>query len=115
MQYYIGVAERNIGSLKSVIVNSLHIPEDKVSSFIDYIDFADIAESSVWTNFQGFLRTDNSGGAKSIQVFFNLDKSNNKYNVFVTETVTQFKVADDIFVLKKTKSTMGGMFVKQDI
>ncbi len=28
--------------------------------------------------------------------------------------MTQFKVADDIFIMKKTKSTQGGAFVKED-
>jgi hypothetical protein len=51
MQYYLGVAERNIGSLKSVIVRSLQIPEDKVASFSDYIEFADLVDSSTWTNY----------------------------------------------------------------
>ena len=40
--------------------------------------------------------------------------SANKCNVFVTETQTQFKVADDIFIMKRTKSSFGCMFVKED-
>jgi len=114
IQYYLGVSASNINSLKSVIVRSLYIPKDKVKSFNDYIDFADVVDSSSWTNYNSFLKSDNSGGAKSVQVFFNIDSKTNKYNVFVTETKTQFKVADDIYVMKKTKSTFGGAFVKED-
>lgn len=79
------------------------------------MDFADVVDASTWTNYQSFLRTDNTGGAKSIQVFFNLDLATNKYNVFVTDVKTKFQVADDIYVMKKSKSTFGGLFQKETI
>jgi hypothetical protein len=110
IQYYIGVGASNIDKLKSIIVRSLAIPADKVEAFNDYIDFADCMDASSWTNFQSFLRADNEGGSKSVQVFFNLDSATNKYNVFVTDTKASFKVADDVYVMKRSKSTMGGMF-----
>jgi hypothetical protein len=33
----------------------------------------------------------------------------------VTDVKTQFKIADDIFVMKKSKSRFGGMFEKESI
>jgi hypothetical protein len=33
--------------------------------------------------------------------------------VFVTEVQAQFKVADDLYIIKKTKSTSGDMFVQE--
>lgn len=79
------------------------------------MDFADVVDSSSWTNYQSFLRTDNEGTCKSIQIFFNIDLETNKYNVFVTDVKTKFKIADDVFVMSKSKSTFGGLFQKQTI
>ena len=73
-----------------MIIRNLQIPADKAASFNDFIDFADIVDASSWTNYQSFLRTDNAGGAKSVQLFFNLDLETNKYNVFLTDVKTQF-------------------------
>jgi hypothetical protein len=114
VQQYVGVAERNIGSLKNVISRYLDIPADKLEDFKSYIDFADMGDATVWNNFQTLLKTDNSGNSKSINILFNFDNATSKYNVIVTETRTQFQVADDIYVMKKTKSTFGGAFVKED-
>jgi hypothetical protein len=33
----------------------------------------------------------------------------------VTDTKADFKVADDVYVMKRSKSRMGGMFEKEDI
>lgn len=115
IQYYLGVAASNIDRLKSIIVRSLAVPADKVDSFNDYLDFADIVDASSWTNFDNILRTDNEGGTKTAQIFFNRDEATDKYNVFVTDIKADFKVADDLFVMKRSKSTMGGMFQKEDI
>ena len=115
IQYYLGVAASNIDRLKSIIVRSLAIPADKVDAFNDYLDFADFMDASSWTNFNNFLRTDNEGGSKTAQIFFNRDDATNKYNVFVTDIKADFKVADDVFVMKRSKSRMGGMFQKEDI
>lgn len=115
IMYYLGVPDTNIGRLKEMIIRNLQVPDDKLQSFADYIDFADIVDSSSWNNYQSFLRTDNSGGAKSIQLFFNFDQVAKKYNVFVTDVKTQFQIADDIFVMKKSKSTFGGLFQKETI
>jgi hypothetical protein len=115
IQYYLGVAESNIDRLKGIIVRSLSIPADKVDAFNDYIDFADCMDASSWTNFQSFLRSDNEGGSKTAQIFFNKDEATNKYNVFVTDTKADFKVADDVYVMKRSKSRMGGMFEKEEI
>ena len=73
-----------------------------------------MADYTSWNNYHGLLRTDNSGSSKSVQIFFNYVQATKKYNVLVTETATQFKVADDLFVMKKTKSTFGGAFVNVD-
>jgi hypothetical protein len=115
IHYYLGVAQSNTDRLKTMIIRNFQIPADKADSFRDFIDFADIADSSAWTNYQSFLRADNEGGAKSVQIFFNLDLATNKYNVFITDVKTKFKVADDIYVMKKSKSRFGGMFEKETI
>lgn len=41
----------NIDRLKTMIIRNLQIPADKADSFRDYIDFADIADSSSWNNY----------------------------------------------------------------
>ncbi len=66
IQYYLGVSTKNIDELKSVIVKSLNIPKDKVSSFNHFINFEENADSSTWTNYNVFLRNDDSGAAKNI-------------------------------------------------
>jgi hypothetical protein len=112
---YVGVLSSNIDRLKEGIIRTLNVPADKKDEFLSFIDLADIGDSQSWVNYQSFLRSDNAGGASSIQIFFNFDEQNSKHNVFVTKTKTKFQVADDVYVMKKSKSTFGGMFQSEKI
>lgn len=115
IQYYLGVLPANIDRLKAMITRNLQIPPNKQASYNDFIEFSDLADSSSWNNFHNFLKTDNTGGAKSIQLFFNFDEVKGKHNVFVTNVATKFKIADDLFIQKSSKSTFGGLFYKEKI
>jgi hypothetical protein len=61
----------NIPRLKDNLMRKGGIPADKVNEFRDFVDFADIPEETTWNNYQSFLRENNEGGCRSIEIYFN--------------------------------------------
>ena len=84
-------------------MKSVDVPEDKIETFKAYLNFSQYADSSTWASYSCLFKIENSiDRAKSVRIFYNFDSNANKYNVFVIETQSQFPVAEDVFIMKKS-------------
>jgi hypothetical protein len=109
---FTGVDLAKAASFGEYVVRILKVPDDKKNAFLANLDFSqeqNLRDSVL------FYKSGVSGPVKSVHIVSNANFEKKNFNVFILETTTDFKVTEDLFVLKNSVSKVGGFLQAEKI
>ena len=113
VQFISGMRPEGLKPFFNLIENRIGVPENRKEDVSMILEEAQWMDSNTWGCFDIAFSIGQGGKVKYASIISNRDAMG-KYSFVVTEIHTEFELADDLLVLTKKVSVMGGMFAKSE-
>jgi len=67
-------------------------------------------DSTTWIMNKIGFKTNEGGNMKYMILLASRDTANNKFHMLICDATTKFKLADDMMIINKSKSILGGIY-----
>jgi hypothetical protein len=109
IQIISGLRREGLDKFTNLISNRLNVPEDKRDDISNIILESDWMENNMWSNFNLLFSLGSGGKVKYASIFSHKD-NNDKFHFIISEIHAEFELADDIVVMTRKLSILGGLF-----
>jgi hypothetical protein len=109
IQVISGLRREGLDKFVNLISNRLNVPEDKRQDIENIILESDWMENNMWSNFNLLFSLGTGGKVKYASIFSHKD-NNHKFHFIISEIHAEFELADDIIVMTRKISILGGLF-----
>jgi len=105
-----GLKEEFLDKFLDHLAERFVVPENNRKDLKNVLEEIQWADSNEWQCFNIVFSTGAGGQVKTAALMANHDDKNAKYNFVFTDITASFELGDDLLIINKSKSILGGIY-----